>query len=130
MFVGISAGKLGALQTEVPLTKDGSGRIFQRMLGALKLSASDEFSIRPVLKDCYLTNFVKGRILDEKGNNRLPTRMEFDYWAESMYAEICKVNPYRIIALGDLVHRYLLELDAVPGGYRNSSALVKAKHPR
>src|SRR5712692_7170182 len=38
MFVGISAGRLGARITKVPFTKDASGRIFQRCLGRLGLS--------------------------------------------------------------------------------------------
>ena len=126
MFVGISAGKLGVLKTSVPFTKDSSGRLLQRCLGKLGWSESDEFSERPVLKDCWITNIVKGRILDEKGNNRLPTLKEIEYWWPTFDREIQTVNPERILALGDVVwntlHRKLR--------FEYLNRTVQAKHPR
>jgi uracil-DNA glycosylase len=80
MFVGISAGRLGALVSKVPFTKDASGRIFQRCLNRLGLSESDEFSLKPQLRDCYVTNLVKSRVLTSKGLNRLPTVREMLDW--------------------------------------------------
>jgi uracil-DNA glycosylase family 4 len=126
MFMGISAGKLGALKTEVPLTKDNSGRIFQRMLGQLGLSKSDESSIKPVLVNCYITNFVKGRILDKEGNNRLPTNAEFAYWKDQVQDEVDSVKPKIIIALGELVFTQLKYYDI---GYHGCE-IKKARHPR
>lgn len=104
MFVGISAGKLGALKTNVPFTKDGSGRMLQRTLKALGLSKSDEFSLKPELVDCWITNLVKGRILDDKGNNRLPNQIEINYWWNDFVNEFETVNPKTIVAVGKLVY--------------------------
>lgn len=104
MFVGISAGKLGALKTNVPFTKDGSGRMLQRTLKALGLSKSDELSLKPELVDCWVTNLVKGRILDEKGNNRLPNQKEINYWWNDFVTEFETVKPQTIVAVGKLVY--------------------------
>jgi len=108
MFVGISAGKLGALQTNVPFTKDSSGRLLQRVLGELLLSNSDEFSLKPELVNCWITNLVKGRILDEKGNNRLPNKKEIEWWKPYFADEYNYVKPFRVVALGKLVYEELL----------------------
>ena len=121
MFVGLSAGKLGALITKVPFTKDGSGRLLQRILGKLGFSESDEFSIKPKLKDVYITNLAKGRYIDERGNNRLPTNDEIHDWYPYLETEIMNVNPTIILALGKLVFEVLN--DAYPN-------VIYAKHPR
>lgn len=128
MFVGISAGRLGALVSKVPLTRDSSGRIFQRCLRELGLSESDEFSEKPVLKDCYVTNLVKGRCLTPYGLNRLPTPKEVEFWWPRMISEIATVRPRRVIALGDLVWRTLERKGVRPVGYRGLLTVVK--HPR
>jgi len=107
MFVGISAGRLGALVTRVPFTKDASGRIFQRCLGKLGLSRSDEFSLSPQLVNCYITNLVKARVLTEGGLNRLPTPKEIEAWIPTFRSEVEQVQPTSILALGDLVYRRL-----------------------
>jgi uracil-DNA glycosylase family 4 len=121
MLVGISAGKLGALQTGVPFTKDGSGRLMQRVLKELGYSKSDEFSLKPELKRCWITNLVKGRLLDEKGNNRLPTQREIDFWWDDFCKEVDKVQPERIIAVGKLVFKEL------EGKFKNVTFVM---HPR
>lgn len=121
MFIGLSAGKLGALITKVPFTKDGSGRLLQRTLGVLGFSKSNEFSIKPELNDVYITNLAKGRYLDKKGNNRLPTNDEIYDWYPYLEAEISMVKPYAIIALGKLVY------DTLNDAYPN---VIQAKHPR
>ena len=122
MIVGISAGKLGALKTNVPFTKDGSGRLMQRTLNALGLAETDEFSLKPVLKDVWLTNFVKGRILDEKGNNRLPNSEELDYWSADFRDEYHRVQPKNLIAVGSLVRDWLTWIGFVD--------IKMVKHPR
>ncbi len=122
MFVGISAGQRGALITKVPLTKDASGRIFQRCLSRLGLSESDEFSTEPVLH-CYITNLVKSRVLTKKGLNRLPTQREMIDWLPYFEREVEKVQPKRIIALGSLVAGFLKR-----NGFHKIT--VEAKHPR
>jgi len=126
MFVGISAGKLGALQTRIPFTKDSSGRLFQRCLGRLGLSETDEFALKPVLRDSYVTNLVKGRILDDSGNNRLPTLKEIEFWWDAMQSEILGVNPQRTLAMSDLVWQVFerrLSLDTL-------HLVRQVKHPR
>lgn len=123
MFVGISAGRLGALITKVPLTKDASGRIFQRCLNRLGLSASDEFTLKPKLKNCYITNLVKSRVLTSAGLNRLPTTREMIDWLPHFEKEVQKVKPKKIIVLGSLIFNFLR---------KNSfhKLLVQVKHPR
>jgi uracil-DNA glycosylase family 4 len=122
MFVGISAGQRGALISKVPLTKDASGRIFQRCLNRLGFSLSDEFSIKPVLKNCYITNLVKSRVLTLKGLNRLPTLREMLDWLPYFRQEVEKVQPVEIVALGSLVAAFLRK-----NGFSN---IVELKHPR
>lgn len=107
MFVGISAGRLGALVTRVPLTKDASGRLFQRCLFRLGLSESDEFSTRPALVNCYTTNLVKARVLTKQGLNRLPTVREVLDWLSVFEEEVVLVRPKMIVALGDFVYRHV-----------------------
>lgn len=121
MFVGLSAGKLGALITKVPFTKDGSGRLLQRTLGSLGFSQSDEFSIKPRLNQVYITNLAKGRYVDDKGNNRLPTNDEVYDWFPYLEHEISIVKPLAIITLGKLV------FDSIHDNYDN---VIYAKHPR
>jgi len=122
MFVGISAGQRGVLITKVPLTKDASGRIFQRCLNRLGFSSSDEFSIEPALKNCYITNLVKSRVLTPKGLNRLPTQREMLDWLPYFRQEVEKVQPEKIVALGSLVATFLRR-----NGFPN---IVEVKHPR
>lgn len=126
MFVGISAGKLGALQTKVPFTKDASGRLFQRVLFKLGYSETDEFTIAPKLKDCWVTNLVKGRILDERGNNRIPSLKEVEYWWPTFQEEVAGVDPKRILALGNFVWQALgRKLD-----FTHLHRVRQLKHPR
>jgi len=122
MFVGISAGQRGALISKVPLTKDASGRIFQRCLKVLDLSESDEYSVSPKLK-CYVTNLVKSRILTKEGKNRLPTQREMIDWLPYFEKEVEKVQPKKIVALGSLVAEFLRR-----NGFRH--LVIEVKHPR
>ena len=123
MFVGISAGRQGALITKVPLTKDASGRVFQRCLNRLGLSKSDEFSLLPKLNACYITNLVKSRVLTEEGLNRLPTQREMIDWFPYFRAEVEKVKPWKIVALGNLVGDFLKRTEF-------HFSIVVVKHPR
>jgi len=122
MFVGISAGRLGALQSKVPFTKDASGRLLQRCLGSLGLSKSDEFSLEPELVNCYITNLVKGRCLDEKGNNRLPTMKEYLFWLPHFSYEVENVRPEKILCLSADVYSSVR--------FRYPSLARQLKHPR
>lgn len=129
MFVGISAGKLGALVTRVPFTKDSSGRLFQRCLYRLGLSNTpDESSVKPDL-NCYVTNLVKGRILTAQGNNRLPSLKEMEYWYTKFLGETTVVQPKNIVAMSDLVWRYFQRKGWRTIGHRLGRLHV-VKHPR
>lgn len=144
MFVGISAGRLGALVTKVPFTKDASGRIFQRCLNRLGLSRSDEFSLQPELINCYVTNLVKSRVLTKKGLNRLPTTREMLDWFPCLKEEVGKVKPRKVLALGELVFNFIyrnwndalvisdsLESDVLlPYKHSHAPKLLYLHHPR
>lgn len=122
MFVGISAGRLGALQTKVPFTKDASGRLLQRCLGELGLSQSDEFSMRPELWNCYITNLVKGRCLTPEGLNRLPTLQEVLFWLPTFIKEVERVRPKVILCLSKGVYQTVR--------FRYPRLARPLKHPR
>ena len=122
MFVGISAGRLGALQSKVPFTKDASGRLLQRCLGELGLSKNDEFSQAPQLVNCFITNLVKGRCLTPEGLNRLPTMKEYLFWTQTFINEVEKVKPVKILCLGADVYTSVR--------FRYPQLARKLKHPR
>lgn len=128
MFVGITAGRLGALKTTVPFTKDASGRIFLRCLKVIGFSKSDEFSLKPELVDCYITNLVKGRCLTKEGLNRLPTQDEIAFWFTELNNELWNVRPQFIAALGGLVFSELMHRHEHYNyiGWK----LIPLKHPR
>jgi len=135
MFVGISAGRLGALVTTVPFTKDASGRIFQRCLNRLALSKSDEFSLKPELENCYITNLVKSRVLTKEGLNRLPTMREMMDWCPYFLKEAKQVTPKKLFALGSLVYSFLRRNTEVvplflrhPRWYQSHGALNPESH--
>ena len=122
MFVGISAGRLGALQTKVPFTKDASGRLLQRCLRELGLSNSDELSLKPDLWNCYITNLVKGRCLTDEGLNRLPTMKEVLFWLPHFVSEVEKVKPKVILCLSQSVYQTVR--------FRYPRIARPLKHPR
>lgn len=132
MLIGISAGKLGALQTEVPFTKDMSGRLLQRTLYRIGLSkTADEKTFAPELVNCYITNLVKGRILDDNGNNRLPYPSEVAYWIPKLQEEIKTVRPKIIIALGQFVWDAMNYYQAQGMlSFNVGTYFRKANHPR
>jgi uracil-DNA glycosylase family 4 len=134
MLVGISAGRLGAIKTQVPFTKGPSGRLLQRCLGRLGLSESDEFSVRPRLVRCYLTNFVKGVCLTEGGLNRLPTEPEWEHWSRPMMQEVNTVHPRVVVALGRAVWDHLLRLEVFEqpffSSYTTDIRVRAVNHPR
>ena len=127
MFVGISAGRLGALITQIPFTKDASGRLLQRCLYRLGFSKSEEHSTIPEYQNCYVTNFVKGRCLTDSGLNRLPTRAEFEFWWPSIKKEVSEVHPKLILALGKIVYD---ELSIYLFPSADKAILKQLKHPR
>jgi len=103
----------------------------------LGLSESDEFSIRPKLVNCYLTNLVKGVCLTDNGLNRLPTKKEIDFWVlpgsqeeikqglrapRCFYEEVVEIEPSKIIALGNLVYESIKP--------HFPAETIKLNHPR
>lgn len=127
MFVGISAGRLGAIKTRVPFTKDTSGRLLQRCLGKLGLSKSDEYSIEPNLTNTYITNFVKGVCLTDQRLNRIPTEKTFEFWWPTLKEEIEEVKPKIILALGKIVFEHL---KIHPFTSSAATEIKYVKHPR
>ena len=107
MLVGMCGGRLGCIQTGVPFTKDGSGRLLIRVLKELGYTQSYERDEKPVYNNIYVTNLVKGVILENGGNNRIPTDMEIEFWKEDFLAEFGKVNAQKIVAIGHLVESHL-----------------------
>lgn len=122
MLVGISGGRLGCIETGVPFTKDMSGRLLQRALRRLGFAHTDEHSIKPVLDRIYLTNLVKGKILDSTGLNRAPNNMEIRYWMQDFRDEVEKVQPKIVVAMGSVVYDYLKDEEFIDN-------LYKLKHP-
>lgn len=130
LFIGISAGRLGALKTWVPFTRDASGRLMQRYLYATGFSRTrDDKTSEPNLQGAWLTNFVKGQCLTAKGLNRLPTHAEFEFWWPSLYDEIQLVQPKAILALGNLVYTKLLHF-AGGTSFLTSFRVRGVNHPR
>ncbi len=109
MFIGITPGRRGAQKTRVPFTRDRSGRLLQRCLGRLGLSRSDEFSLKPDLIDCYVTNLVKTHILTDDQRNRNPTPRKIDEELPALRDEIIRVRPKVIVVLGKDIGRLLRE---------------------
>lgn len=128
MFIGISGGRLGCLDTGVPFTKDMSGRLFQRAMYRLGYSSTgDETTVKPVYSGIYVTNLVKGKILDSKGLNRAPKNHEIRYWMGDLLDEIVLVKPQKIVAVGSVVYDYLKDETWGDGLY--DATLLKVKHP-
>ena len=104
MLVGMCGGRLGCIQTGVPFTRDGSGRLLIRVLNELGYTESFERDENPIYHKVYVTNLVKGVILDPFGNNREPNDIEIDYWRNHFLNEIADVRPRQVVAIGHLVY--------------------------
>ncbi len=103
MLVGMCGGRLGCIQTGVPFTRDGSGKLLIRVLNELGYTKDYEWNENPQYKNIYVTNLVKGVILGTDGNNRAPTDDEIQYWMKSFIEEIVEVNPEHVVAIGHVV---------------------------
>lgn len=98
MFVGASASVLDSIRRK-PFS------------GAIGKTMHDEYA-RFVDEPAYYTNLVPVLLKNEDGNPREPTKDEILEWAPYLKAEIDKVNPRAIVALGKTAHRALGELAA------------------
>ncbi len=101
MFIGINPGKNEAEKGR-PFVGT-SGQFLRRVLSDVGFLESD----------CYFSNVVKCRLLDEKGKNRLPDIKEMKICGPFIWQEIREKNPSLIIILGDLPIKYFLNKDAV-----------------
>lgn len=101
MFIGINPGKHEAEKGR-PFVGT-SGQFLRRVLSDVGFLESD----------CYFSNVVHCRLLDEKGDNRLPNIKEMKICGPFIWQEIREKNPSLIIILGDLPIKYFLNKDAV-----------------
>ena len=60
MLVGMCGGRLGCIQTGVPFTRDGSGKLLIRTLNELGYTKDYEWNENPQYDNLYVTNLVKG----------------------------------------------------------------------
>ncbi len=134
MLVGISGGRLGCILTGVPFTRDASGRLLIRVLKELGYTKSLEWDEKPVYTNVYVTNLVKGVILDCYGNNRKPDSIEIEYWIPEFKKEVAKVKPKQIVAVGKVVLETLEKTDIKcdlivkhPSYYARNGALGKSR---
>ena len=121
MLVGMCGGRLGCIQTGIPFTRDGSGKLLIRTLNELGYTKDYEWNENPQYKNIYVTNLVKGFILGPDGNNRAPTYDEIQYWMEPFMEEIQDVNPKVVVAIGHVVEKALTHKIYKP--------LLFVKHP-
>lgn len=103
MLVGISGGRLGCIQTGVPFTRDASGKLLIRVLHELGYTYNLEWDEKPIYSNIYVTNLVKGVILDQDGNNRTPYESEINYWVPMFKKEVQEVKPEKMVAIGRIV---------------------------
>lgn len=100
MFVGICPGEEEAIRG-VPFI-GASGTYLREVLSEVGFLESD----------CYFSNIVQCRLVDEKGKNRLPTIKEMKFCGSLIQQEIIEKNPSIIIILGDLPIKYFLNKPA------------------
>jgi DNA polymerase len=95
VFVGEAPGRHGADRTGVPFSGDKSGRVLQRMLIELGLSAELAPVDRPQLR-CFVTNVVRCC----PPGNRTPTPREQASCAPFLAAELETIDPRIIVPIG------------------------------
>ncbi len=122
MLVGMCGGRLGCIQTGVPFTRDGSGKLLIRVLNELGYTKDYEWNEQPKYNNIYVTNLVKGVILGDDGNNRTPTYDEIQYWMEAFLNEIKEVNPRYVVAIGHIVEKAI-------SPRVNNAMMLFLKHP-
>jgi DNA polymerase len=102
MIIGEAPGYLGADRTGVPFTSDRSGRRLQSLLIALGLSQEvDPTVVAPRLRGVYLTNVVRCN----PPGNRNPTAQEVANCAPYLRAELARLRPRAVVALGSFAMR-------------------------
>lgn len=110
MFVGLAPGRNGADITGVPFTRDSSGILFQESL--IKAGFSSETNsktVKPNLKNVFVTNIVKCNPKDKNGNNRTPFKEEIRRCSGHFEMEKKLIRPNIIISLGKIATEYILD---------------------
>lgn len=126
MLVGMCGGRLGCIQTGIPFTRDGSGKLLIRVLNELGYTKDYEWNESPVYNNVFVTNIVKGVILKEDGNNRVPTYEEIVYWKNTFIDEIILVKPKVIVAIGRIVYNHINTFVTIGG---NNPKVLFVRHP-
>ena len=100
LFIGEAPGRHGADMTGVPFTRDRSGRLFLKMLGAIGLTCSSPDQEAPILYKAFVTNIVKCNPRGNDGTNRPPTKQEISNCSDFLKDEIRILAPKIIVPLG------------------------------
>jgi uracil-DNA glycosylase family 4 len=90
LFLAEAPGRLGGELTGVPLSRDQSGKRFERLLALAGLSREDVF----------VSNAVLCNPRDPRGRNRTPARTELDRCAAWLLQTLQTVRPDVIVTLG------------------------------
>lgn len=75
-----------------------AGRVLDKLLAEIGVERAD----------VYVANVVMCRPLNNRRNNRRPTRAEIDKCAPYLAAQLAAINPSVVIALGNTASRHLL----------------------
>ena len=90
MFIAEAPGRRGAEVSRVPLSRDQTGRLFERRLALAGLTRADVF----------ITNAVLCNPRDLRGLNRTPSRAEQTSCAHWLAETIALLDPAVVVALG------------------------------
>lgn len=100
MFIAEAPGRHGGEITGVPLTRDASGKRFERLLAQAEINRSEVFITNAVLCNPRATG----------GVNRPPSAMELSACSSWLAAQIATVDPAVIVTLGATALRALARL--------------------
>ncbi len=127
MFIGEAPGR----------TEDLQGKPFVGQAGKVLNDILRQAGLKR--REIYITNIVKCRPTDEKGDNRPPTKEEITTCSAYLETEIKQVNPLLICSLGGSALSYFLpqtKISAVHGrtqqwddGYGKTRMLIPLYHP-
>ena len=97
LFVAEAPGRLGGELTGVPLSRDQSGRRFERLLAQARLDRAGVF----------ITNAVLCNPRDTRGLNRPPSTSELRRCRGWLEATVAAVDPHVVVTLGATALRSL-----------------------
>ncbi len=102
VFVAEAPGRLGGELTGVPLSRDQSGKRFERLLSIARLSR----------EQIFITNAALCNPRDVNGNNRTPSRSEIENCSGWLRATINVLDPFVVVSLGATALGALARLEA------------------